>query len=82
MTNLGHRVTTRSKELTHAAHAKGLIDHTDSLKRTTPILVSAIKIFVTTSQKGGNMSSTHIDRQIHVTTWQKGGNMYLPIYVC
>ncbi|XP_030848750.1 vinculin isoform X6 [Strongylocentrotus purpuratus] len=53
MANLANKVTGRSKELTHTAHANGLVNHTENLKRTTPILVSSIKIFVTTLQKGG-----------------------------
>ncbi|XP_072163078.1 vinculin-like [Diadema setosum] len=53
MTNLAQKVTARSKELTHVAHANGLINHTESLKRTTPILISSMKIYVTTLQKGG-----------------------------
>ncbi|XP_071505941.1 vinculin-like isoform X3 [Diadema antillarum] len=53
LTNLAQKVTARSKELTHVAHANGLINHTESLKRTTPILISSMKIYVTTLQKGG-----------------------------
>ncbi|XP_063956945.1 vinculin-like isoform X5 [Lytechinus pictus] len=53
MANMANKVTSRSKELTHTAHANGLINHTENLKRTTPILVSSMKIFVATLKKGG-----------------------------
>ncbi|XP_041466875.1 vinculin-like isoform X1 [Lytechinus variegatus] len=53
MANMANKVTSRSKELTHTAHANGLINHTENLKRTTPVLVSSMKIFVTVLKKGG-----------------------------
>jgi len=46
-------VDVREKDLTHQVHRDLLNKHTASVKKTLPLLISAMKAFVTTLEKGG-----------------------------
>ncbi|XP_065072400.1 vinculin-like [Rhopilema esculentum] len=43
----------RQADLTHQVHRDLLIKHTTSVKKTLPLLISAMKAFVTTLERGG-----------------------------
>ena len=45
-------VDLRQTDLTHQAHRDLLIKHTTSVKKTLPLLISAMKAFVTTLERG------------------------------
>ena len=45
-------VDVREKDLTHQVHRDLLNKHTASVKKTLPLLISAMKAFVTTLEKG------------------------------
>ena len=53
MTNMSKMVTQRSKDLTNANHAQGLVAEIDTLKFRLPNLISSMKTFVTTVNEGG-----------------------------
>ncbi|XP_071853617.1 vinculin-like isoform X11 [Apostichopus japonicus] len=63
MTAMANMVSARAKELTFQIHRELLEKHLDSVKSMVPLLVSAIKITVTTiSQGGAGLKEAHENR--------------------
>ncbi len=59
LTKMTKEVDAREKELTHQVHREWLIRSLDSIKQLTPVLISGIKIYVTTKDTGKYMN-THV----------------------
>ena len=52
MTGLATMINSREKELTYEAHRELLKTHMANVKSLTPVLISGIKIFITTQGMG------------------------------
>ncbi|XP_070565655.1 vinculin-like isoform X38 [Ptychodera flava] len=53
MTGMSKNIEAREKELIHQVHKEKLSSSLKTVKNLTPVLISGIKIFVTTKQTGG-----------------------------
>lgn len=52
LTRMTKEVDAREKELTHQVHRQWLVRSLDQVKMLTPVLISAIKIYLTTRDAG------------------------------
>ena len=52
-------VDAREKELTHQVHREWLIRSLEQVKQLTPVLISGIKIYVTTKAQAGTNQSIY-----------------------
>ena len=50
LTNMTKLVDAREKELTHQVHRMMLVRSLDEVKNLTPVLISAVKMYITAKQ--------------------------------
>nr|XP_006817880.1 PREDICTED: vinculin-like [Saccoglossus kowalevskii] len=68
MTTMSKMIDQREKELTHQVHREKLVYSINSVKNLTPVLISGIKIFVTTKQTGGRGVGESQENRNYVVT--------------
>ena len=57
LTKMTKEVDSREKELTHQVHRDWLVRSLDNVKQLTPVLISGIKIYITTVTTGNRASN-------------------------
>ncbi|KAL8579165.1 hypothetical protein ACOMHN_010749 [Nucella lapillus] len=66
LTRMTKNVDSREKELTHQVHRDMLLRSLEQVKNLTPVLISAIKIFITAKQSGQGLKEAQNNRDYTV----------------